>query len=246
MIPPLPFMAFLMDTVVQRRADLCPSCASMHCSLLPLWQRPCIPGARQTPADWECPGVHLQVAKFCAKYMPREIVSFESYKRGDLGQVRWSRCPPLFCSNLGRAYTHNNAPALPAQQALVEAFHRMDDMLNQKTYAEELRQLRGGMDDDDPLGEGTDGSASDPLRMFIKRVTEGRPWVSRWQEASPICPCAILAARVVSFLLDWWGGGGRIPFGCPAGWKGLSDRPCRSPPSPRSLQTGRRPRTQRM
>ena len=52
----------------------------------------------------------------------------------------------------------------------------MDSMLNTKDFSDELRQLRNGEEDEDPLGEGGDTS-NDPLRMFIKRVTEGRPWV---------------------------------------------------------------------
>jgi hypothetical protein len=58
----------------------------------------------------------------------------------------------------------------------------MDEMLNSKEYAEELRRMRGASEDDDPLGDGDGGGGQDPLRLFIKRVTEGRPWPANGEE----------------------------------------------------------------
>lgn len=77
--------------------------------------------------------------------MPAQFTSLDAYKSGDV------------------------------KTALVDVFHRMDELLNSKEFAEEVKDLRGMGEDEDPMG---DPGGGDPLRMFIKRVTEGRAWVS--------------------------------------------------------------------
>jgi protein phosphatase 1G len=95
-----------------------------------------------------------EVAKFCQKYMASEIKKLGRFNEGAI------------------------------EDSLVEVFHRMDDMLRDHTYAEELEQLKTKEDADEEESRGdADGDAPmsmDALEM-IKRVFQ----IKRWQGDQP-------------------------------------------------------------
>jgi protein phosphatase 1G len=95
-----------------------------------------------------------EVAKFCQKYMASEIKKLGRFNEGAI------------------------------EDSLIEVFHRMDDMLRDHEYAEELEQLktRDEADEDDSRGD-ADGDAPmsmDALEM-LKRVFQ----IKRWQGDQP-------------------------------------------------------------
>lgn len=95
-----------------------------------------------------------EVAKFCQKYMASEIKQLGRFNEGAI------------------------------EDSLVEVFHRMDDMLRDHTYAEELEQLKTKEDADEEDSRGdADGDAPmsmDALEM-LKRVFQ----IKRWQGDQP-------------------------------------------------------------
>lgn len=81
-----------------------------------------------------------EVALFCQRYMAQELQKLESFG-GDA-----------------------------VEDALVDVFHRMDDMLRDHTFADELEQLKTTREAEEDEGKGDDGvSPMDALEM-IKRV----------------------------------------------------------------------------
>jgi protein phosphatase 1G len=95
-----------------------------------------------------------EVAKFCQKYMASEIKQLGRFNEGAI------------------------------EDSLVEVFHRMDDMLRDHTYAEELEELKTKEDADEEDSRGNpDGDAPmsmDALEM-LKRVFQ----IKRWQGDQP-------------------------------------------------------------
>jgi protein phosphatase 1G len=95
-----------------------------------------------------------EVAKFCQKYMSQEVQNLEQFGAGAV------------------------------EDSLIQVFHRMDDMLRDHKYAEELEQLKtkDDADDEESRGEGDGDSAMsmDALEM-IKRVFQ----IKRWQGEQP-------------------------------------------------------------
>eukprot|EP00879_Flechtneria_rotunda_P000610 GHRR01000721.1.p1 GENE.GHRR01000721.1~~GHRR01000721.1.p1 ORF type:complete len:379 (+),score=95.74 GHRR01000721.1:275-1411(+) len=95
-----------------------------------------------------------EVAKFCQKYMAQEVQKLEQFGGGAI------------------------------EDSLVQVFHRMDDMLRDHKYAEELEQLKTKDDPDDEdkgtEGEGDGAMSMDALEM-IKRVFQ----IKRWQGDGP-------------------------------------------------------------
>jgi protein phosphatase 1G len=95
-----------------------------------------------------------EVAKFCQKYMALEVTKLERFGQGAI------------------------------EDSLVEVFHRMDDMLRDHAYAEELEQLktRDEAEDDESRGEGEgDGAVPMDALEMIKRVFQ----IKRWQGDGP-------------------------------------------------------------
>jgi protein phosphatase 1G len=94
-----------------------------------------------------------EVAKFCQKYMAAEMTKLGRFSEGGI------------------------------EESLVEVFHRMDDMLRDHEYAEELEQLKtkDDMDDEDSRGDSEgDGVSMDAIEM-LKRVFQ----IKRWQGDAP-------------------------------------------------------------
>jgi protein phosphatase 1G len=83
-----------------------------------------------------------EVAKFCQRYMPNEIQQLEEYKKGLL------------------------------EDSLIQVFHRMDIMLRDAKFSQELQQLKTKetVEDDDTDNQ-ADGSSMDPFEM-LKRVLQ--------------------------------------------------------------------------
>jgi protein phosphatase 1G len=96
-----------------------------------------------------------EVAKFCQKYMSQEVQNLEQFGAGAI------------------------------EDSLIQVFHRMDDMLRDHKYAEELEQLKTKDDADDEEsraeGDGDSAMSMDALEM-IKRVFQ----IKRWQGEQPL------------------------------------------------------------
>lgn len=81
-----------------------------------------------------------EVARFCQRYMAQEMQELESFGQGSI------------------------------ETSLIEVFHRVDEMLRDSRYAEELDQLKAKEpQDDEDKGEDQDGNSMDPFEM-LKRV----------------------------------------------------------------------------
>lgn len=95
-----------------------------------------------------------EVAKFCQKYLSQEVQNLEQFGAGAV------------------------------EDSLIQVFHRMDDMLRDHKYAEELEQLKTKDDADDEEsraeGDGDSAMSMDALEM-IKRVFQ----IKRWQGEQP-------------------------------------------------------------
>ncbi|KAF6255979.1 protein phosphatase 2C [Scenedesmus sp. NREL 46B-D3] len=98
-----------------------------------------------------------EVAKFCQKYMTQEVQNLQQFGAGAV------------------------------EDCLIQVFHRMDDMLRDHKYAEELEQLKTKDDADDEEsraeGDGDSAMSMDALEM-IKRVFQ----IKRWQGEQPSGP----------------------------------------------------------
>lgn len=83
-----------------------------------------------------------EVAKFCQRYMPDEIKELEEFKGGNL------------------------------EDSLIQVFHRMDIMLRDAKFSQELQQLKTKetVEDDDTDNQ-ADGAGMDPFEM-LKRVLQ--------------------------------------------------------------------------
>jgi protein phosphatase 1G len=95
-----------------------------------------------------------EVAKFCQKYMAQEVQKLDRFTDGAI------------------------------EDCLIQVFHRMDDMLRDYKYAEELEQLKtkDEAEDEERGGEGEgDGAMSMDALEMIKRVFQ----IKRWQGESP-------------------------------------------------------------
>lgn len=94
-----------------------------------------------------------EVAKFCQKYMASEIQKLGRFNEGAI------------------------------EDSLVEVFHRMDDMLRDHAYAEELEQLKTKEDDGEE--DSRDSQDDAPMSMdaleMLKRVFQ----IKRWQGDQP-------------------------------------------------------------
>ncbi|CAG9462507.1 unnamed protein product [Pedinophyceae sp. YPF-701] len=77
-----------------------------------------------------------EVARFCQKYMADEVTKLEPFQRGDMGG------------------------------SLVQAFHRIDEMLAEKAFAEELKGMR---EEGEGSEEGGGGEASEPNALDLLR-----------------------------------------------------------------------------
>eukprot|EP00878_Enallax_costatus_P010263 GHUV01010713.1.p1 GENE.GHUV01010713.1~~GHUV01010713.1.p1 ORF type:complete len:257 (+),score=65.25 GHUV01010713.1:284-1054(+) len=89
-----------------------------------------------------------EVAKFCQKYMAREIQKLEHFGEGRI------------------------------EDSLVKVFHRMDEMLRDHKYADEIENLKtkDDADEDERTGdEGDSGVSMDGLEM-IKRLFQYKRW----------------------------------------------------------------------
>jgi protein phosphatase 1G len=75
-----------------------------------------------------------EVSKFCAKHMPEVIQHMPAYKKGELGS------------------------------SLTEVFHKMDDMLRDQQFFEEVQRLRNS---EDVREEDTDPNSKDSSRMDL-------------------------------------------------------------------------------
>lgn len=95
-----------------------------------------------------------EVAKFCQKYMASEMKKLGRFNEGAI------------------------------EDSLVEVFHRMDDMLRDHEYAEELEQLKTKEDTDEEDSRG-DADGEGPVSMdaleMLKRVFQ----IKRWQGDQP-------------------------------------------------------------
>ena len=82
-----------------------------------------------------------EVAKFCQRYMVKEIAALKEHKDGDV------------------------------EESLVRVFHRMDEMLRDHTYLEEIEQLKTkeGAEDEE-AGEEADGAGAMDALDLLKRV----------------------------------------------------------------------------
>lgn len=80
-----------------------------------------------------------EVAKFCQKYMAQEIQQLQEFQDGSV------------------------------EEALVAVFHRMDQLLRDSKYSDEIEQLRGGEGSDEDDDSDTPGNNMDPLDL-LKRV----------------------------------------------------------------------------
>jgi protein phosphatase 1G len=143
------------------------------------------------PADADCAifGVFdghggAEVAKFCQKYMAAEIQKLGRFSEGAI------------------------------EDSLVEVFHRMDDMLRDHHYADELEQLKtkDDLDDEEGRAEGGEGDGAvsmDAIEM-LKRVFQ----IKRWQgEGSP----GGLGEEPDSMAMDGEPGAGAAAGGAAAG-----------------------------
>eukprot|EP00514_Thraustochytrium_sp_LLF1b_P009730 CAMPEP_0184554124 /NCGR_PEP_ID=MMETSP0199_2-20130426/34112_1 /TAXON_ID=1112570 /ORGANISM="Thraustochytrium sp., Strain LLF1b" /LENGTH=411 /DNA_ID=CAMNT_0026950059 /DNA_START=249 /DNA_END=1481 /DNA_ORIENTATION=- len=86
-----------------------------------------------------------EVAKFCAKYMAREIVTLEDFQKGNFGE------------------------------ALIKVFHKMDDMLRDAKYAVELAALKTdkGAPISGKLDEALSENSSEQERQANKKADGG-------------------------------------------------------------------------
>ena len=82
-----------------------------------------------------------EVAKFCQRYMVKEFQSLKENKDGDV------------------------------EESLISVFHRMDEMLRDQQYMQEIEQLKTkeGGDEDEAGDEGEGAGAMDALDL-LKRV----------------------------------------------------------------------------
>ena len=101
-----------------------------------------------------------EVAKFCQRYMPNEIQELEEYKSGML------------------------------EESLISVFHRMDSMLRDAKYSQELQQLavKEVLEEDETDNQG-DGNSMDPFEMLkrvlqLKRYLPGETTESRAEAAA--------------------------------------------------------------
>lgn len=80
-----------------------------------------------------------EVSKFCAKYMPNVIQEMPQYQQGDLGA------------------------------SLTEVFHKMDDMLRDQRFYEEVQRLRNNEDqkDEDDSANGQDTARMDLIQKLL-------------------------------------------------------------------------------
>ncbi|KAK9828992.1 hypothetical protein WJX72_003282 [[Myrmecia] bisecta] len=85
-----------------------------------------------------------EVAKFCQKYLARELTKLQQYQEGNIGD------------------------------SLVEVFHRMDLLLKQDQYSKELEEFGGRLEEGAAEdGEGSDTSTAEAMAM-LKKIMELR------------------------------------------------------------------------
>mmetsp|Transcript_27925 Transcript_27925/g.61107 ORF Transcript_27925/g.61107 Transcript_27925/m.61107 type:complete len:362 (-) Transcript_27925:1228-2313(-) len=108
-----------------------------------------------------------EVSKFCARYLPKEIVDLAAYRQGDM------------------------------TTAMVEVFHKMDDMLRTPQFYEEVKKLRNKQDiqeeEEDEVPEEGAAGGQDMARadLFHKLLTLKRLMDNGGQNAveeeNPVC-----------------------------------------------------------
>jgi len=119
-----------------------------------------------------------EVAKFCEKYMAQEIQQLKEWNQDDTEVV---------------------------EEALVQVFHRMDEMLRDGAFADEIEGLkaRDQAEEDEDMKDEGEGGPMDALEM-LKRVFQLKRFIQQpaGMHATTMCVPCLATSQVLQGMLS--------------------------------------------